>query len=147
MYKTYIELVNYFESLPTDIPAIKTVTVGADEEMLDAQSSRIAYPHLRVDTPKIQLSHGDGNPTTRYTFLVYLLGNVPSKTFDAENAMLSTLLTLVEQVNQKIWEDSDTDLFDVITDTNTGDNIRRYSGDNCFGWYFALTIELHTATC
>lgn len=145
---TYIELCQYFEGLPTDIPAIKTVTVGADEATIDMQSARITYPHLRVDTPEISFLNDDAaDEVTQFRFRVFILKHEPKNDRREENQVLSDMLDLLKQVYRKLWTDADNNLFDLVTGPNKGDGIRHWSADNCFGWYINITINLYTATC
>lgn len=146
---TYIELVNYWKGIKTHIPAIKQVTVGRDEQALDNQTapSLVMYPHLRVDTPSIVLNNDDENPVTQFKFQIFLFAAENTNNPDTENAVLSTMLTTMQQIIKRIWVDADADLFDIVQGNKDGDAIRGWSGDNCFGWTTTVTIMLYTAEC
>jgi hypothetical protein len=146
-FKTYAELVTYFEGLTATVTGLNGVTVGADEELLDQQSSRIKYPHLRVDTPEIRFVNEDENMATQYTFRMYVMTNGPTKTNKEENQRLSDMARLCERLIRRLWQDADADKFDIIQGDKTGDAIRRWSGDNCLGWWFSITIQLYTDEC
>lgn len=145
--KTYLELANYFKALPTTVTDLKSVTVGSDEEDLNQQNSRIVYPHLRVDTPEIVFRNDDETSVTRYTFRLYVLTNEPLKTNDEENLRLSQMATLAQKVHKRLWTDADLGKFDLITGDRAGDVVRRWSGDNVFGWWFSVVIELYVDEC
>lgn len=146
-YKTYIELVNYFKGLPATVTDIKTVTVGSDEEMLDQQNSRIVYPHLRVDTPKVNYPNDDETMVTRYTFKLFVLTNEPKKTNEEENKALSEMEKIVRKLIKRLWVDADAGLFDVVTGDKEADAVRAWSGDNVFGWWVQVVIDLWTDEC
>lgn len=145
--KTYKELADYFAALPTDVTDLKTVTVGADEEMLDQQNSRIVYPHLRVDTPELVFRNNDENAVARYTFRLFVLTNDPKKTNAAEIQALSDMATLAQTIHGQLWADADAGLFDLIEGDREADAVRRWSGDNVFGWWFSVVIDLYTEEC
>lgn len=146
-FKTYIELVAYFEGLKDTVNGLKGVTVGADEEMLDQQGSRIKYPHLRVDTPEIRFINEDESMITQYTFRMFVLTNGPTKTNAEENQKLSDTAKIAERIIRRIWQDADADKFDVVNGDKAGDAVRKWSGDNCFGWWFSVSIQLYTDEC
>ena len=146
-FKTYLELASYFEELPDSISALKGVTVGADEEMLNQQATRIVYPHLRVDTPEFRLVDDDDTPRTRYTFTMFVLTNEPSKTNREANIKLSAMATLCEQILKQLYEDADAGKFDLVVGEKPGDAVRQWSGDNLYGWWFTVIIELYSDEC
>lgn len=146
-FKNYAELVSYFEGLSSSVTGLNGVTVGADEELLNQQASRVKYPHLRVDTPEIRFVNDDENMVTQYSFRLYVLTNDPVKTNREENARLSAMATLCESIIRQLWQDADDDKFDLILGDKTGDAVRRWSGDNALGWWFGVTIQLYTDQC
>jgi hypothetical protein len=146
-FKTYIELVNYFQSIPTTITALKGVTVGSDEDVIEQQGTLINYPYLRVDTPEIVFMNDDENAATRYTFRMYVFSNEPAQTNGAENQVLSDMATLSRRIINKLYADADNGNFDLITGNKQGDVIRRWSADNCFGWWWNVVIDLYTDEC
>lgn len=145
--KTYLELATYFKALPTTVTDLKSVTVGSDEEDLNQQNSRIVYPHLRVDTPEIVFRNDDEISVTRYTFRLYVLTNEPLKTNDEENLKLSQMATLAQKIHKRLWTDADLGKFDLIAGDRAGDVVRRWSGDNVFGWWFSVVIDLYVDEC
>ena len=146
-FKTYLELCTYFEGLPTTVTDLKGVTVGADEEMLNQQATRILYPHLRVDTPEFSLLDNDNNPRTSYKFTMFVLTNEPKKTNAEANAKLSAMATLCEKILKRLYVDADAEKFDLVIGDKTGDAVRQWSGDNLYGWWFNVTIDLYTDEC
>lgn len=146
-YKTYIELVNYFIGLTTTVTALKSVVVGSDEDELNQQNSRIEYPHLRVDTPEITFRNEDENQVTRYTFRMYVLTNEPRNTNEDQNTKLSAMATLAQQIHKRLWTDADAGLFDLVWGDRQGDAVRAWSGDNLFGWWFSVVIDLYVDDC
>ena len=145
--KTYLQLCGYFEALPTTVTDLKKVVVGADEEVLDMQTAQIQYPIMRVDTPEIRFMDEDDAPKTRYNFRVYVLSNEPKRTNDEANLVLSEMSTLCSKIIKQLYADADADKFDIVEGEKPGDAIRAWSGDNDFGWYFNLVIELYTDEC
>lgn len=141
-YKTYIELVTYFQSMPTLVPEIKHVTVGNDEEDLNQQNSRILYPHLRVDTPVARYLNDDNNMEVRFTFRLFVLTNEPRKTNEEENAKLSSTELIVRKLIKRLWTDADAGLFDIVLGDKEADAVRAWSADNVFGWWVQVTIAL-----
>lgn len=146
-YKDYIELVNYFKALPDTVTDLKSATVGADEEDLNQQNSRIRYPHMRVDTPEINYPNDDSEMVTRYSFQIFVLTNEPRKTNDEENKALSAMEKIVRKIIKQLWADADTGLFDMAPAEKDADAVRRWSGDNLFGWRFLVRIDLWTDEC
>lgn len=147
MYKDYSQLVTYFQGLTATVTELKSVTVGSDEEDLNLQNSRIVYPHLRVDTPEIKFLNDDENMVSRYTFRVYVLSNEPKKTNAEENAVLSSMEKICRKVIRRLWTDADAGLFDLITGEKSADAVRHWSGDNVFGWWWTVVIDLYTDEC
>jgi hypothetical protein len=145
--QTYLELVQYFEQLPTVVTALKGVTVGADELLLEEQVSQVQYPHLRVDTPEVRFLNDDFHQSTRFTFRVFILKNEPLQTQSDANQVLNDTLVIAQNVLNRIYSDAEGGLFDVILGEKEGDAVRAYSGDNIYGWFFAITIELFTSDC
>lgn len=147
---TYIELVDYFTTtIPTQVPGIKQVTVGADEEELSLQSNAIKYPHLRVDTPDLEYLNDSENPVTRYKLRLALLSPLPQSnaTPRKENETLSAMEVLLRQVYNQIVVAADDDLFTLVVGKRASAPVRRWSGDNAFGWQMEVTLDLYTATC
>lgn len=145
---TYIELCQYFEAIGGDVAGIGSITVGADEQTLDAQSGLITYPHFRVDTPEITFLNDDAaDQITQFRFKMFLITNEPLNDYKQENTKLSAMLTLLKKIYKQIWKDADDGQFDLVVSPNTGDAIRHWSGDNCFGWFVNITINLYTADC
>lgn len=145
--KTYKELADYFAGLTATVSGLNSVTVGADEETLGDQASQIVYPHLRVDTPEIRFVDEDQNAVTRFTFRLYVLTNEPVKTNAQENQKLSDMATLAQTIHRRLWTDADAGKFDLITGDKEGDAVRRWSGDNLFGWHFRVVIDLYPEDC
>ncbi len=146
-YTEYIHLVEYFLDLPSAIDELESVVVGSDEDTLDLQSARIKYPHMRVDTPEIRFINDDNNPATRYRFRCFVMTNEPKKTNTEENLRLSEMSALSSKIINQVYSDADCGSFDLILGDKEGDAIRAWSGDNTFGWWFYLTIELYTEEC
>lgn len=145
---TYIELVQYFEGLPAVVTGLRQATVGSDEEELSIQTNRIQYPHLRVDTPEISFLNDDESPVTRYTFKIAVMTNVSVQTYPNENAALSDMEILIRRIYQRIIADADTTkAFWLPYGEKKSAPIRRWSGDNAFGWMMDIVIDLYTATC
>ncbi len=145
--KTYLELATYFEGLTATVTDLKGVTVGADEEMLNQQATRILYPHLRVDTPEFRLMDDDDTPRTRYTFTLFVLTNEPLKTNVQANAKLSAMATLCEKILKRLYVDADAGKFDLVIGEKPGDAVRQWSGDNLYGWWFTVVIDLYSDEC
>lgn len=146
-FKTYFELVQYFEQLPTSVTAIKGVTVGSDEDVIEMQGSLINYPYMRVDTPEILFGNDDESPYTRYNFRVYVFTGEPSQTNSAENQALSDMAAICQSVIKQLYIDSDAGKFDLVLGGKVGDVIRHWSADNAFGWWFNVVIDLYTDEC
>jgi len=146
-YKDYSQLVTYFQGLTATVTELKSVTVGSDEEDLNLQNSRIVYPHLRVDTPEIKFLNDDENMVSRYTFRMYVLSNEPKKTNAEENAVLNSMEKICRKLIRRLWTDADAGLFDLITGEKPADAVRHWSGDNVFGWWWTVVIDLYTDEC
>lgn len=144
---TYNELVAYFESIPTLIPGIKGVTVGADEDLISMQNTRIQYPHLWVETPGLRFVGTDENPSTRFDLALVLIRNDASKTNPAANARLSEMLNLMTMLWAQLLADADADLFDLNLGPATGEPIRRWSADNAYGWRLEIAITIQRLEC
>ncbi len=145
---TYIELVEYFQNLPNIVTGLAQCTVGSDEEELSLQTNNIQYPHLRVDTPEIAYRNDDESPVTRYKFRLALMTAVPVQTYENENAALSAMEVLMRRVYLRLLQDTDTPAtFWMPSGEKQSNPIRRWSGENAFGWMMELTIDLYTATC
>ena len=144
---TYSELVDYFEAMPSMIPGIKSVTVGADEEVMASQNTRIKYPHLWVETPMIRFTGTDENPAIRFSLGLNLIAAEGYKTNPEANKRLSETLNLMTSLYAQLLADSDADLFDLILSPADGDPIRRWSADNTYGWRLELAIEIQRLEC
>lgn len=146
---TYNDLVTYFEALPDTVAALKGVTVGNDEAILDLQNSRIQYPHLWVETPEVVFTGlGDANPVKRFRFALAVIENDPAKTNAQANAKLSATLAVLEQVYARIIADAeDPGDFTLVYKDEALDPIRRWSGDNGYGWRGTIEIELSRCEC
>ena len=150
MYLTsYNDFTTYWNGMPTAVPAIKTVTVGADDELLDMQSGpHINYPHLRVETPSITYVDQDEIEKTRYRFRIFILQNVTdSALIEQQNAALSATEAILRSVYRRLWVDADANKFDLLAGDPNGDNIQHWSGDDCYGWYMEITLEFYVGTC
>lgn len=147
MMTTYNEIVAYLESIPALIPGIKSVTVGADEEVMSLQNSRIKYPHLWVETPAISFVGTDHNPGIRFDLGINILAGEGLKTNKAGNTRLSETLNLLSLLYTQMLADSDNDLFDLILKSDAGDPIRRWSADNVYGWRLEISIEIPRIQC
>lgn len=146
-FKTYLDLTIYFEALPSSIADLKGVTVGADEEMLNKQNSRVKYPHLRVDTPSWSLVDEDETPRTRFNFTLFVLANEVTKTNKEANRVLSEMASLAGKVLKQLYADADAEKFDIVIGQKDGDAVRHWSGDNDYGWWFSIAIDLYTDEC
>ena len=144
---TFSELVAYFETYPSLIPGIKGVTVGNDEAIMDLQNTRIAYPHLWVETPDIRFVGTDEDPRIRFSMGLVMIENENQRTNKQANAKLSATLNLLTQVYAQLLADSDEDLFDLILTDNEGDPVRAWSGDNAYGWRLDVQIEIQRSEC
>ncbi len=144
---TYNEIVAYWQSMPTLIPGIRSVTVGADEDVLAMQNTRIAYPHLWVETPQVRFVGADDNPRIRLDFALNLIQGENLKTNPAANATLSGTLNLLTALYAQVLADADNDLFGLILSPNQVDPIRRWSADNAYGWRLELSIEIERVEC
>lgn len=149
MFETYADLVDYFQTdMLAAVTDLKGVTVGADEEILNLQNSRIRYPHLWVETPDVGFRGTDHNPAKRFRFSLVVLTNEPAKTNAAANAALSAMLTLAEQVWAQLLADADAGDFDLVLDEAGGQPVRAWSGDNGYGWRLEpVSIDLPRCEC
>lgn len=146
-FTKYIELVTYFEELPLCLDDLASVVVGSDEASLDLQNSRIKYPHMRVDTPELRFMNDDNNAVIRHRFRCFVMTNEPKKTNAEENIRLSEMQTLCTKIIAQVYRDADLGAFDLILGDKESEPIRAWSGDNAFGWWFYLTIDLFTDEC
>lgn len=144
---TYNELVAYFQSMPSLVPGIRSVTVGADEEVMNQQLTRIQYPHLWVETPGARFLGTDVDPRLRLEIGLNLIQAEGTQTNSAANLALSATLNLLELVYAQMLADSDNDLFDLILTSNAADPIRRWSADNAYGWRLEVSIEIQRLEC
>jgi hypothetical protein len=144
---TLAELTAYWLAMPAAVPALKGVTVGMDYALLNAMSSSIQYPHLRVDTPTITLIDPENDFRTRFSYVISVLTNVPVVDNMRENAALSTTLEILQDVYRQVYHDSTEDQFDLILESASGFDVQRYSGDNDFGWTLKINLELSNKTC
>jgi hypothetical protein len=146
---SYAELEAYWLALPAQVPALKLVTVGRDEQALDNQTAPglVLYPHLRVDTPSITYLNDDEGEATRYTFQIFLLAPENTNMPRTENAVLSSMEQVLRSVYRRLWIDADAGLFDLVKGPAEGDAIRAWSGDNCFGWTMKIQIVLYVGEC
>ncbi len=145
---TYLELITFFENLPLQVAGLAQCTVGGDEEELSMQTNRIQYPHLRIDTPEITHLNDDENPVSRYKFRFAVMTAVPDILYRNENRALSDMEILMRSIYDYIVSESDDPTtFYLPPGPKTLTPIRRWSGDNGFGWMMDLTIDLYTASC
>jgi hypothetical protein len=147
MFSTYNDLVDYFQTMPSTVVALRGATVGDDEEIENLQNTRATYPHLWVETPDIDFVGTDVNPASRFHFNVAVIANDPMLTNRTANALLSDLHGILSEVWARVLADSDDGLFDLILKDEKSDAIRKWSGDNIFGWRMAITLEIPRCEC
>lgn len=148
MLATYNDLVAYFENMPALISGIKSVTVGADEAVLDGQTSNIRYPHLWVETPAIAFVGTDDNPAVRYSFALVILLNEGQKQNRVANQKLSAALNLMTSLYNRLLTDADNGMFDLVLSDAPGEAVRAWSGDNAYGWRLdPVKLDLPRDTC
>lgn len=149
-YTTYSELVTYFEALPATVTELQGATVGDDEAILNLQNSQIRYPHLWVETPEVLFGGlGDADRVKRFRFALVVIENEPIKTNAQANAKLSDTLAVLEKVYARIIADAEDDdaNFTLVYKDEALDPIRRWSGDNGYGWRGNIEIELERCEC
>lgn len=148
-YTTYSELVTYFEALPVAVTALESVIVGDDEAILSLQNAQVRYPILWVETPEVVFAGiGDADPVKRFRFAITVVENEPLKTNAQANAKLSDTLAVLESVYNQILADADDPgNFTLVYKDEALDPIRRWSGDNGYGWRGTLEIELERDEC
>lgn len=139
---SYLEFVQFFKAIETAIPAVRQVTVGSDEEELSLQSNAIKYPHLRVDTPSMTFIPKETGVAVRLKARLFLLQNEPTMRPENENLLLSNLLKLLQKVYKHLMDAHDEGEFLMILNDAGGDAVRRWSGDNAFGWGVDVELEL-----
>ena len=147
MLNSYKELVEYWETMPSTVVALRGATVGDDEEIESLQNTRAAYPHLWVETPDIDFTGTDDNPASRFNFNVAVIANDPMMTNRTANDLLSTLHGILAQVWARVLADSDNDYFDLVLQDGKSDPIRKWSGDNVFGWRMTISLEIPRCEC
>ena len=102
----------------------------------------IAYPLMRVDTPDIRFGGAYDAPFKRYAWRLAVMTNIPeTHDYRIENKTLADMEALIWAVYGKIVKDAYHNRFDLIGDPD-GTPIRRWSGDNCFGWQISFTLEV-----
>ena len=147
MYTSYNDLVAFWENMPSIVVALRGATVGEDEEIENLQNTRVQYPHLWVETPEIDFVGTDDNPASRFHFNVAVIANDPIRTNKTANALLSDLHAILSAVFTQVLIASDAGDFDLILKDERSDPIRRWSGDNVFGWRMTITLEIHRDEC
>lgn len=133
-FETYQEIVDYLNTLPDHIAGLRGVTVGADEEIFEAQNTRIKYPHLWVETPEVRFTGSDTNPEIQFRFSMVVVTNENKRTQAEANAALSRTLKLMEKIWAKLLNDADGDEFDLVVADSDALPVRQWSSDNCYGW-------------
>lgn len=148
-YTTYSELVTYFETMPTVVTDLKSAIVGDDEEILNMQNSRVRYPVLWVETPEVVFAGlADADRVKRFRFSLAVVENDAVKSNDKANAKLSDTLAVLEQVYARIIADADDPgNFTLVYKDEALDPIRRWSGDNGYGWRGSIEIEIERDEC
>jgi len=145
---TYSELVTYFESLPNLVQGLAAARVGDDEAITELQASRIKYAMLWVETPSVRFVSPGDVPAKRFRFALVVLINEPKKTNAEANGKLSASLELLERIYAYILNDAETtDQFVLVLNDAESEPIRRWSGDNCYGWRMEIEIELERCEC
>jgi hypothetical protein len=149
MLNSYAELCAYWRGLTATVPQIKKITVGDDEQVIDSQTQPgvALYPHLRVDTPDIKYLNGDENLVVQYTYTLFVFAPEATKRTGAEDAVLSTMELALRAVYRRLHTDAWEDVFDLVPAPNSGDAIRAWSGDNCFGWTMKVAIQIYANEC
>lgn len=146
---TYAQLVDYFEGLTATVTGLTMVRVGDDEAIIEFQNSQIRYPVLWVETPSVRFTGaGDANPAKRFRFALVTLINEPKKTNSEANAKLSDALALMEAVYGEILNHAETtDDFTLVLNDADSEPVRRWSGDNCYGWRMEIELEIERDEC
>lgn len=147
MLASYNELVEYWQNMPSYVTTLQGATVGDDEEIENFQNTRIRYPHLWVETPDIDFVGTDINPASRFNFTIAVIANEAMRTNKTENALLSDLHSILSEVFARVLADSDAGEFDLILRDEKSDPIRKWSGDNVFGWRMNISLEIPRSEC
>jgi len=147
MYTTYEQLAAYFAAIPTVVSDLKGATVGNDEAIEDLQNTRIAYPHLWVETPDIRFVGTDVNPATRFQFSIAVIMNEGYRTAKEANKKLSQTLEILESLWARLLLDGDEGLFDLILQDGDGEAIIAWSSDNAYGWRLQVVIDIPRVEC
>ncbi len=147
MIETFSQMVAYWEAMPTHVTGLNSVIVGDEETTLESQNSRIKYPCLCLETPPVRFSGIGGVPTKVFDWKMSLVVNEPTRTNAEANRQMNDTLVIMERIVTRLMDDMDDGLFVVIMKDEQMEPMRRWSGDNGFGWEGTISIELPRCEC
>ena len=143
---TLAELDTYIRRLGDVHPEIKSVVIGDSEEILSLDRSKIEYPVLWVETPKVDWRFAD-NPLRYYDVAFVVMMNSPTDARNHQRYILDKTLTITEQILAKIRNDADENLIIVDNGSATSNPILGYGHDHDFGWRTTLRIRASMNSC
>jgi len=143
---TLAELQTYLRHLGDTHPGIKEVIIGDSEQVLSLDRSKMEYPLLWIETPRVSWTFQD-NPRRHYDLHFVVLINTPVDNWQHQQYILHRALLITEQILVKIRDDHDEDLVFVEGRQAVSDAVLGYGHDHDYGYRTSLRIKSHMASC
>lgn len=140
------QLEEWIETFPANIPEIKEVIFGGEEEILNRQNSQIKYPCMWVETPAPRIVADP--PGIQYTFFATFLMNVPNEGDKIQHrAARNTALLCAQKAYSRFETGEELGLFAFDRNWDEGDEIFPWSGDRDTGYRFQVRLTTGRSDC
>lgn len=143
---TLAELQTYFRQLGDRHPGINQVVIGDSEEILSVDRSKLNYPVLWIETPRVSWEFLD-NPRRYYSLVFVVLENSPTDAWQHQQYLLDKTLTITEQLLAKMRDDMNDQLIFVDMATAQSDAILGYGHDHDYGWRTSFRVRSYMDSC
>lgn len=143
---TLEELELWIEEFSTEIPDIKEVIFGGEEEILNRQNSRIQYPCMWVETPSPRFVFDP--PGITFEFMCVFLMNVPKEGDKAlYRSARSTSISIAEKAFARFEAGEELGLYQLERQASEGEEIFPWSGDRDTGYRFQVRLTTGRDDC
>lgn len=145
MIRTPQELKTYFQALATELGC--SFEYGNSERILNRQKDQLIYPLIWLEVPAVRRDRSTGGLTLEMEAAFICLDNREPDDYAGQDAALDAMLTLTEQILQRLQTDSEAQpspfLFDMAGAVS--EHKFKWSADDDWGW--RTEFEITGAAC
>lgn len=146
MISSYADITYYLRRLGDLHPDIKEVVVGDSEQIMSQDRSKLDYPCLWIETPKVTYTLGSHNKSS-YSWNITVLINTPVDDWVGQQHILHRCLNIVDDLLAKINQDAEDGHLYTVGSQASADAILGYGHDYDFGWRFSLQLGRLMPSC